>query len=412
MVDDATEFYDHQEIRDPDQRHAQIYTALPGLVRHAVDNAPALARHLAGTDPAGVTSPAALAALPVLRKSELIERQATEPPFAGLVATPISRLARVFASPGPIAEPEGLRTDYWRCARALYAAGFRTGDLVHNAFSYHLTPAGMMIEGGARALGCPVLAAGTGQTARQLQAIDRLRPVGYAGTPSFLRILLDEAADHGADVSAFTKALVSGEAFPPTVRDDLQTRYGVAAYQCYATADAGLIAYETRARDGLIGDEAVIIEIVHPGTGDPVDDGEVGELVITSFNPDYPLIRFATGDLSAVLPGASPCGRTNRRIRGWLGRADQSAKVRGMFVHPHQVAAIAERHELGRSRIVIDLDEGKDRLRLLVEAAAAPGLAEHLEQTIRETISLRGEVHFVAPGSLPDDGKVIEDRRS
>ena len=413
MVEHEGEFYDRQEVRDPEQRHDQMFTALPGLVRHAIDNAPGIARLYADIDAASIGSPAALAGLPVLRKAELVERQAAEAPFGGLVATPVARLSRIFVSPGPIVEPESIRSDYWRLARALFAAGFRAGDLIHNAFSYHLTPAGMMIEGGARAIGCPVIPAGVGQTGRQLEAIARLRPTAYTGTPSFLATLLEEGAAAGVDTGAFAKALVSGEPFPATLRVAWRERYGIEGFQCYATADLGLIAYESPAREGLIVDEAVIVEIVRPGTGEPVDDGEVGEVLVTSFNPDYPLIRFATGDLSAFMPGASPCGRTNRRIRGWLGRADQSTKIRGLFVHPHHVAAIVGRHQLARGRLVVDHVEAKDRLRLLVEASDdGAGLAQALTDSVRQVTGLRGDVELVPPGSLPNDGKVIDDRRA
>ncbi len=413
MVEHDGEFYDRQEVREPEQRHDQTFTALPGLVRHAIDNAPALAALYQGVDAAAVTSPAALARLPVLRKSELVQRQADTAPFGGLVATPMARLARVFVSPGPIVEPESVRTDYWRFARALFAAGFRAGDLIHNAFSYHLTPGGMMIEGGARAIGCPVLPAGVGQTGRQLEAIARLRPTAYTGTPSFLTALLTEGKATGVDTGCLAKALVSGEPFPPAARDALRDTHGIAAFQCYATADLGLIAYETTAREGLVVDEAVIVEIVRPGTGEPVPEGEVGEVLVTSFNPDYPLIRFATGDLSAVVPGASPCGRTNTRLRGWLGRADQSTKVRGLFVHPHHVAAIVARHQIVRGRLVVDRVEAHDRLRLLVEAADdGGGLAQALTDSVRQVTGLRGDVELVPPGSLPNDGKVIDDRRA
>ncbi len=412
MVERGGEFYDRQELRDPEQRLAQMFTALPGLVRHAIDNAPAVAALLDGVDAAAVSSPEALAALPVLRKSMLAERQAALPPFGGLAATPVGRLSRVFLSPGPIAEPESLRTDYWRFARALFAAGFRAGDLIHNSFSYHLTPAGMMVEGGARALGCPVVPAGVGQTARQLEAIARLRPPAYTGTPSYLMTLLDEAPGHAVATDSLERALVSGEAFPPDLRRAFAAR-GIDTYQCYATADLGLIAYESGPRDGLIVDEAVIVEIVEPGTGTPAADGEVGEVVVTSFNPDYPLIRFATGDLSAFLPGMSACGRTNRRIKGWMGRADQSTKVRGLFVHPHQVAAVLARHGLVKGRLVVERVAAADHMRLVVEASEpGEGLGEALVASLRETTSLRGEVLIVAPGTLPNDGKVVDDRRA
>jgi phenylacetate-CoA ligase len=318
----------------------------------------------------------------------------------------------VFASPGPIYEPEGHAGDYWRLARALFAAGFRAGDLVHNSFSYHLTPAGSMMETAAFALDCTVFAGGVGNTELQLQAAADLKPQGYVGTPSFLRILIEKAAETGVALPSLRKALVSGEAFPASLREWLAER-GIAGYQCYATADLGLVAYETEAREGLVLDEGVVVEIVRPGTGDPVPEGEVGEVVVTTLNPDYPLIRFGTGDLSAVLPGTCPTGRTNARIRGWLGRADQTAKVRGMFVHPAQVAAIARRHpEVQRARLVVSGEMADDRMTLQVEVAhAIDGLQARIADTIRDVTKLRGEVVFAPPGSLPNDGKVIEDAR-
>ncbi|HMW24476.1 MAG TPA: AMP-binding protein, partial [Burkholderiaceae bacterium] len=364
-----------------------------------------------------------LAALPVTRKSELLERQKArraQDAMGGFAAIawrgqPAGGGARrVFQSPGPIYEPEGSGADYWRLARAMRAAGFAADDLIHNSFSYHLTPAGSMMETAAHALGCAVFPGGVGNTELQLQAIAELRPQGYAGTPSFLKILVEKAAETGADITSITKALVSGEAFPPSLRDWLAER-GITGYQCYATADVGLIAYETPARQGLVIDEGVIVEIVRPGTGDPVPEGEVGEVVVTTLNRDYPLIRFGTGDLSAILPGPCPTGRTAPRIRGWLGRADQTTKVRGMFVHPSQVAEVLRRHpEALRGRLVVEGEMASDRMSLLVEAAAgAPaGLADAIAGSVRDVTKLRAEVQLVAPGSLPNDGKVIADLRS
>jgi phenylacetate-CoA ligase len=413
MPESGGEYYDRLEVRDPERRHVELFTALPGLVRHALENAPAIGQALGEIDPDRVNSPAALARLPVIRKSELIALQRRDPPFGGLTATRLERLTKIFASPGPIYDPESGRPDFWRFARAMFAAGFRPGDLVHNAYAYHLTPAGSMVEGAARALGCPVIPAGTGQTELQLRVMRDLRPVAFAGTPSFLRTLLTRAARDGTDVSSLRKAAVSGEPLTPELCDELRKRYGVEAFQGYATADLGLIAYETRAREGLVLDEAVLLEIVRPGTGDPLPAGEVGEVVITSFNPDYPLIRFATGDLSAILPGPSPCGRTNLRIRGWLGRADQTTKVRGQFVHPSQVADIVRQHpEIGRARLMVERDGEGDQMRLCCEVGTtAEGLDVAIHATIREVTGLRGEVEIVAPDSLPNDGKVIEDRR-
>ena len=406
------EYFDALETRAPEERERAQMAALPALLAHARAYAPAYAELHAGIDPAAVNSRAALAALPVVRKSELHDRQQAARPFGGFVGAWRGRVARVFSSPGPIYEPEGRGADYWRTARAMFAAGFRAGDLVHNSFSYHMTPGAWIMEAGAQALGCTVFPGGVGQTEQQVQALVDLRPDAYCGTPSFLKILLDKGDELGADVSCLTKALVSGEAFPPSLRDALLAR-GVAAYQAYATADLGVIAYETSAREGLLVDEGVLLEIVRPGTGEPLPDGEVGEVVVTSFNRDYPLIRFGTGDLSAILAGASPCGRTNRRIKGWLGRADQTTKVKGMFVHPAQVADVLKRHaEVGRARLVVDNAGGADRMTLHCEVAAPPeGLDAALLASLREITKLRGEVAFCAVGALPNDGKVIEDIR-
>lgn len=412
------EFFDALETRAPAEREAALMAALARHVAHAQAASPAMAGILAGVDAGTIASRAALARLPVTRKSELLARQqaaraAGGDVFGGFAAIVRGKaMRRAYASPGPIYEPEGTAADYWRTARALHAAGFRAGDLVHNAFSYHMTPGAFIVEAGALALGCTVFPAGTGQTEQQLQAIAELRPDGYLGTPSFLRILVEKAQEAGADVRSLRKALVSGEACPPSLRDWLGER-GIQAYQTYATADCGLIAYETAAREGLVLDEGVIVEIVRPGTGDPVAEGEVGEVVVTVLNPDYPLVRFGTGDLSAVLPGACPTGRTNTRIRGWLGRADQTAKVRGMFVHPGQVAEVLKRFpEVARARLVVSGAMANDRMTWRVEAAPAPGLAERFAEAVRDVTKLRGEVELVAPGSLPNDGKVIEDARS
>ena len=413
-----TEYFDALETRDPAAREAALLAALPRQLAHAQQHSAAFADILAGVDAAAVTSRAALARLPVTRKSELLARQqasraAGRDPFGGFATGRWgSAMRRVYASPGPIYEPEGCASDYWRTARALYAAGFRAGDLVHNAFSYHMTPGAFILEAGALAVGCTVFPAGTGQTEQQLQAIAELRPQAYVGTPSFLRILFEKAAEGGADIRSLTKAMVSAEPFPPSLRDWFAER-GMTAYQSYATADVGLIAYETAARQGLVLDEGVIVEIVRPGTGDPVGEGEVGEIVVTVLGPDYPLIRFGTGDLSAVLPGACPTGRTNTRIKGWLGRADQTTKIRGMFVHPGQVAEIVKRFpEVSRARLVVSGEMANDQMKLLVESAAAQGLSERVAEVVRDVTKLRGDVEVVAPGSLPNDGKVIEDARS
>ncbi|MCL4182733.1 MAG: AMP-binding protein [Burkholderiaceae bacterium] len=408
------EYYDELETRDPELREREQLGRLPLQIAHAKAHAPAFARILCGIDPAEITSRAALARLPVTRKSELIPLQKAAPPFGGFAASHWGDAMRVFASPGPIFEPEGRRVDYWRFARSLFAAGFRARDLVHNCFSYHFTPAGSMIENGATALGCTVFPGGVGQTEQQVQVMAALEPDGYAGTPSFLKIILDRAESMGVRLRKLRKALFAGEAFPAALRDEFLAR-GIDGYQGYGTADIGTIAYETAARDGLLVDEGVLVEIVRPGTGDPAAPGEVGEVVVTTlYNTDYPLIRFGTGDLSAFLPGASPCGRTNQRIRGWMGRADQTAKVRGLFVHPSQVAAIVRRHPgIGKARLVIDNETGADRMTLHVEVAERGSLAsEAIVTSIREITKLRGAVVFRVPGELPDDGKAIEDTRA
>ena len=406
-------YYDALETRDPEAREEALLAALPQQTAHAKRRAPYFAALLKDVEPRAVTSRDALAGLPVTRKSQLIALQKAAPPFGGLAATPPGALARLFMSPGPIYDPEGRRADYWRMARALFAAGFRAGDLLHNCFSYHLTPAGSMMETGAHALGCAVIPGGTGQTEQQVTAIADLKPVGYVGTPSFLRIILDKGRELGADLGTLKRALVSGEAFPPALRNDIAGR-GVAAVQAYGTADLGLVAYETEAHEGLVVDEGVILELVRPGTGDLVAEGEVGEVVVTTLTADYPLIRFATGDLSAILPGQSPCGRTNMRIAGWMGRADQTTKVKGMFVHPEQVAEAVKRHkEIGRTRLVVSHDGQADVMTLKAEAPAGadPALAARLADSLAAATKLKGIVQLVPPGSLPKDGKVIEDVR-
>jgi phenylacetate-CoA ligase len=409
----AARYYDTLETRDPEVRERALMAALSRQVAHAKRQAPYFAALLQDFEPHEVTSRAALARLPVTRKSRLIALQTQAPPFGGLAAAPPGSLARIFVSPGPIHDPEGRRPDYWRMARALFAAGFRAGDVIHNCFSYHLTPAGSIMETGAHALGCAVIPGGTGQTEQQVKAIADLKPAGYVGTPSFLRIILDRGRELGADLASLKRALVSGEAFPPTLRDEIADR-GVAAVQAYGSADLGLIAYETEAHEGLVIDEGVIIELVRPGTGDPVAEGEVGEVVVTTLTADYPLIRFATGDLSAILPGRSPCGRTNSRIVGWLGRADQTTKVKGMFVHPEQIAETVKRHkEIGRARLVVGHDGQNDSMTLKAEADAGadPSLAARLTESLAAVTKLKGAVQLVPPGSLPNDGKVIEDLR-
>ncbi|MEO8628889.1 MAG: AMP-binding protein [Betaproteobacteria bacterium] len=409
-----TKFFDNLETRSPDVRERQLLQALQEQIAQAKTQAPYFTRLFAGITAHEITDRATLARLPVTRKSDLIELQRRELPFAGMTTVPVSRLARVFASPGPIYDPQADKKDYWGFARSLYAAGLREGELVHNTFSYHFTPAGFMLDLAAQAIGCPVFPAGTGQTELQVAAIADLKPVCYAGTPSFLKIILDKADDMNRDVSSITKASVSGEAFLGSVRQALTDR-GIEGYQSYGTADLGLIAYETPAREGLVVDEGVLVEIVRPGTGDLVPDGEVGEVVVSTLTRDYPLIRFATGDLSAVLPGVSPCGRTNLRIRGWMGRADQTSKVKGMFVHPSQVSEVLKRHpEILRARLIISRDnEDNDRMTLQCEldGNAPEGLAQRIAETLREVSKLRGDIAFILPGTLANDGKVIEDVR-
>jgi phenylacetate-CoA ligase len=406
-----TSYLDQLETRDPEQRELAQFNLLADLIRNAMAAAPGWAEHLKGVDAAAVTSRAALAKLPVLRKSALHVLQARRLPFGGFVTTPVTEVARVFMSPGPIFEPEGRAEDWWRSARALYAAGVRRGDIVHNTFAYHLTPGGWLLDAGARALGCPVIAAGPSNTEQQIEAIQALKPSVYVGVPDYLKVLLDKARDAGKDATSFKRAVMGGGALYPSLRAEYKQR-GVLAFQTYATADLGVIAYESPALEGMIVDEGVIVEIVRPGTGDPVPSGEVGEVLVTAFNRDYPLIRFATGDLSAVLPGVSPCGRTNMRIKGWMGRADQTTKVKGMFVHPEQVAEVAKRHAgVGRVRLVVGRSGEQDLMTLRAEASDDAGLRAKLAETLQAVTKLRGEVEIVPPGSLPNDGRVIADER-
>ena len=409
--------FDELETREPEAREGALAAALPAHIAHAKANAPGFARILKDVDPADVKSRKALARLPVTRKSDLATLQKDLPPLGGLNATPLGKLAKLFVSPGPIYEPEGRSKDWWRMARGLFAAGFRAGDLLMNSFAYHFTPAGSMVETGALALGCTVVPTGIGQTEMQVGAIRALGIAGYVGTPSFLKLIVEKADELKTDISTLRKAQVGAEYLPPALRKSMGER-GIAVTQMYASADLGLIAYESRMPDGalnegMILDEALLLEIVRPGTGDPLPAGEVGEVVITSFNRDYPLIRFGTGDLSAVLPGTSPCGRTNVRIKGWMGRADQSTKVRAMFVTPAQVAEVVRRHrEVLRARLVVEGEEGNDRMTLKCEARERPeGLAQAIVASVREVTKLRAEVQLASPGALPNDGKVIEDLR-
>jgi len=406
-----TTYYDARETRKPADREAGLMAALPRIVHHAKTKSPGYGRILADIDPQMISTRAALATLPVTRKSDLIDAQAKDAPLAGLNATPVPALARMFQSPGPIYDPQGKGDDWWRMGRAFFAAGFRPGDIVHNCLSYHLTPGGFIFDSGARACGCVVVPAGVGQSEAQVKAISDLKPAGYSGTPSFLKILIEKAEELGADISSIKRALVSGEALPPALRDWFAER-DIAMLQCYASADLGLIAYESDAKDGMIVAEDIILEIVRPGTGEPVADGEVGEVVVTTLNMDYPLIRFATGDLSAIAAGQSPCGRTNDRIKGWMGRADQTTKIKGMFVHPQQVAEIVKRHSaISKARLVVTRENDNDVMTLLCEGDQAAADMNAIAETMAGICKLRGVVGWNPDGSLPNDGKVIDDRR-
>jgi len=409
--------FDALETRDRESREADLFGRLPAFLKQATANAPGWAKWLEGVDPAAVTSREALARLPVLRKAELAEGQAREPPFGGFADPTALQGARLFHSPGPIFEAQGPGSDPWQAARAFFAAGVRAGDIVHNAFSYHLTPGGFMLDEGARALGCAVFPAGTGNTDAQVEAAASLKPGVYCGTPDFLKILLDRAEEMGKDLSSFRRALVSGGALFPAMRQDYAAR-GVCVLQAYATAELGVVAYESAGADGapnpgMVVNENLILEIVRPGTGDPVPEGEVGEVVVTSFNPAYPMIRLGTGDLSAVVAGASPCGRTNTRIKGWMGRADQRTKVKGMFVDPRQVAELMRRHpEIGKARLTVFRDGDRDAMRLDVEPAGQGPLdLKAIGAGLRDVTGMSGKVAAVAAGSLPNDGKVIADER-
>jgi phenylacetate-CoA ligase len=412
----VSELFDQREARDPAAREAALMSALPSVIAAAKEHCPAYRRLFAKVQPGDVVDRQTLARLPLTRKSDLLELQRRDPPFGGFAAVRISALRRIFVSPGPIYEPEGRRPDYGRFARALFAAGFRAGDLVHNSFSYHLTPAGAMVESAAEVLGCPVIPAGVGQTEQQLRAIADLKPVGYVGTPSFLKILLDRAASEGIDISSLKKALVGAEALPAALRAEFRSR-GVNVLQCYGTADIGVIAYESKGSDGepepgMVLDEDIIVEIVRPGTGDPVEPGDVGEVVVTTLTPEYPLIRFATGDLSAILPAPSASARTNDRIKGWLGRADQTTKIRGMFVHPEQIADVVRRHPaVSQARLVVERTNSADAMTLLVETREPLDDLRAIAETLQALTRLRGTIAPVPPGSLPEDGKLIEDRR-
>lgn len=409
--------FDALEIRDPAEREHDLFSRLPRFLSDAVGKAEGLAEWLSGHDLSKIVDRQALASLPVLRKPELLERQKKNPPFGGFVDPDALEGARVFMSPGPIWEIQGAGADPWQAARAFFAAGVRPGARVHNAFAYHMTPGGFVLDTGARALGCAVFPAGTGNTDMQVEAAEAFRPDVYAGTPDFLQIMLERADRDGRDLSSIRIGLVSGGALFPSMREAYRAR-GVSVLQCYATAEFGVIAYETSGQDGaplpgMVVNENLIVEIVRPGTDDPVAEGEVGEVVVTSLNPAYPLVRLGTGDLSAIMPGESPCGRTNMRIRGWMGRADQRTKVKGMFIDPKQIAELIRRHgEVERARLVVTRDGASDAMALHVEAhAGAEPDAAAIEATLREVTKVGGQVHLAEPGSLPRDGKVIADER-
>lgn len=407
-----SDFFDAVETRPQEQREIAQLSELRDILAWAKPAAPALERQLAGIEIADLVDSTALAAVPVLRKSDLLGMQAVSPPFAGLTTTGDGMLKRLLMSPGPIFDPEGYAADWWGAGRALYAAGFRRGDIVLNTFSYHFTPGAYIMESGAHAVGCAVIPAGPGQTDMQIEAIAALKPNAYAGTPDFLKILLEKAEEAGKPALSLKKALVSGAAFPPSLQAAIAAK-GVEAYQAYATADLGIIAYETPARAGLVVNEGIILEIVRPGTNDPVANGEVGEIVVTRLNKDYPLLRFGTGDLSKIIDGASPCGRTNRRLAGWMGRADQRTKVKGMFVDPQQIDAVARKHPgLGRLRLIVTRENEADAMTLRVESVSFAGeLADAIGASLRSATNLKGAVELVPMGSLPNDGKVISDER-
>ncbi len=406
----TADHFDNLETRSGDERDAALFAALTTQLAHAKAHSVAYGELLAAVEPGEIKDRASLAQVPVTRKSELVERQAATPPLGGFNAQPVGDLPRLFASPGPIYEPQGEGADYWRFGRALYAAGFRKGDIVQNCFAYHFTPAGFLFDAAAKAIGCPVFPAGTGNSEGQAQAMAHLGCTAYTGTPDFLKVILEKADSLGLDISAMTKASVGGGALMPDAKAWYADR-GVDVYQNYGTADLGLIAYETQAREGLVVDENVLVEIVRPGTGDPVPVGEVGEVLVTLFNPSYPLIRFATGDLSAVMEGASPCGRTNMRLKGWMGRADQATKVKGMFVRPEQLATLTKRHpEISKARLVVDRADGHDVMTLKVESEDLT-ITDKVTASLQDIVKLRGTVEAVPPGTLPNDGKVIDDIR-
>lgn len=406
-----TDFFDEREARSPEARERALMDALRAQVRHAKTHSAHYRATLADVDADGLVDRAALAALPVLYKSDLVDLQAKAPPLGGIATRPASAFKRLYLSPGPIAEPEA-ETPHWRMERALWAAGFRDTDVAMNTFAYHLTPAGFMFDHALAAIGATAFPAGVGNTQTQASAIATLGITGYVGTPDFLKVILEKGDEAGLATHTLTKALVTGGPLFPALREFYEAR-NIAVRQCYGTAELGLIGYETEPGAGLVVDEDALVEIVTPGTGDPVAPGAVGEVVVTTFNPAYPLIRFATGDLSAEIDAPSPCGRTGRRLKGWMGRADQTTKVRGMFVHPRQVAAIVARFDaIKKARLEVGESEGMDNLILKVEVEGGDeNLASAIAEAVRAECRVRGDVAFVAPGSLPDDGKVVDDIR-
>lgn len=408
------DFYDDLETRDPERREKEQFAQIAAQIDHARRNAPYFGKALDGIDGRDVADRAALAKLPIIRKSDLLSLQPEAPPFGGLTAVGNGDLRRVYASPGPIYDAEGYGNDVWHSARALFAAGFRKGDVIHNCFSYHFTPAAFLVEGGAHAIGCAVFPAGIGQTEMQVAAIADIRPQGYVGTPSFLKIILDKAVEMGVKLDSLTRAACGAEAFPPSLRAEIEG-HGLDAYDFYGTADLGLIAYQSPAKEGMLIDEEVLVELIDPATGQPAAAGETGEVVVTLLtNKAYPLIRFGTGDLSAILPGTSPCGRTGMRIKGWMGRADQTTKVRGMFVHALQVERILERHAaVKKMRVVVTSRNNKDIMTVKCEIDGGDdALAAAIRETVQTVTKLRGDIEIVPPGQLPRDGKLIEDARS
>jgi phenylacetate-CoA ligase len=406
-----SEHHDERETQPPQAREADLFGRLPATLAAALAT-PGYAAHLGAIDPAAITDRNALSTLPILRKADMPALQKQALPFGGFVSAPLGSFGRLFTSPGPIFEPEGTGSDPWGAARGLFAAGFRAGDVVLNTFGYHLTPGGFIMDSAARALGCAVIPAGPGNTEQQMEVIAAYRPTAYAGTPDFLKILIEAAEARGVDISCIRRAVVSGAAFPPSLQAWVRER-GVDAHQLYATADVGVIAYETSAREGLVLNENLIVEIVRPGTGDPVGEGEVGEIVVTNLDPHHPQIRLAVGDLTAIMPGVSACGRSNARIRGWMGRADQTAKIKGMFVRPEQVAEIARRHaEIAKLRLVVGRADEVDTMTLRAEIRTEPpGLIDAVSSTLQQVTKLKGRVEVLPLGALPNDGKVIADER-